>query len=767
MRIKFEGKSYTFPDDFSEEEITSALQSEESSSPSPQPESAVAVEPPSFPKEPPGMLSRAASAIGEMITGNERATPETQQMEDWMQMPDLGLGGGWDAFKTVAGSTFASPDEIAQMIKANLPGVGIRQDAKGNYIFKSAVDGEERAMAPGFTASDLGRASVGLPLMAMPMGKKLLQAIGIGAATQTGIEGSQALAGGSFDPAQIALAGATMGAFKGVGNVASNVTKDITNLAKTIKGPADVVGDSASPGINMVDAPLMNGEELAKTARQAAEGGFGSKKAKDALAIQSVPDAQLAQDAALVEANVSPEYLAQSNDFKRIVEAAKTSPDSVNKSNKSNSLASLATSLDNSLREVGATGNYGAKSKAVKAAVSKNISDLEAVEKIEYNELKALVPENTPIKTPAVLGYLEDKLAKNKGDMNALKSLERDVYLKLKPEAIKSADGLTITPFKTFGVFDTTMNLVGSSKTNQIYADSKGGVVKNLYSLLKQDQDALFASLGHKDKLERANSLTKLRKGFEDESKLLFGNKLAGSLSARVSKSIKGLAAGEDDDFINIMKAVPEQYRQEIATDGLRRSLGQFDKEGLLNTGGFHTFWEAAKTNPQAFTALASNLPSGLTTKLDAIARLSKAVATPVRGESIELVRQRLTRANTFGEKLFEAAENFSARAGAEVITRVANISTFGAVWAIHKLLTKKPGASFEALDKLLASPEFLATARKLATPDEKLALKKFTMSKPFKAFKGTLKNPKDLERLEETLTNAFQAASRPEREKL
>jgi hypothetical protein len=40
-------------------------------------------------------------------------------------------------------------------------------------------------------------------------------------------------------------------------------------------------------------------------------------------------------------------------------------------------------------------------------------------------------------------------------------------------------------------------------------------------------------------------------------------------------------------------------------------------------------------------------------------------------------------------------------------------------------------------------------------------------MSKSFKAFKVALKNPKDLDRMEETLINAVQAASRPEIEKL
>lgn len=764
MEVDFEGQTYSFPDDATPEEISAILGGQQPApEPSPAPSAGSDAGYVGFPKEPPGMLSRAASAVGEMITGNERATPETQSLPDWMQMPSLGLSGGWNAFKTVAGSTFAAPDEIAQMVQSNIPGAGVRQDAKGNYIFKDPQDGQEYAMAPGFTASDLGRVATALPLMAMPIGKGIAQAVGIGAATQAGIEGSQALAGGSFDPAQVALAGATMGAFKGAGNVVGAL-----KAAKNPISVADVVGDTASKGISMVEpAPLMGGEDLAKLARKAGDGGFGSSKATEELAQQARPNAQLAEDAALLKAEISPEYLAASTSYKQIAEALKSAPASLSKNNKINSSASLAEAADNTLKEVGAVGNYGGKNAAVKGAVRKNISDLKAAEDVAYKEIASLVPANTPIKTNKTLEFLNKKLADGNGDIGVLSALEKDVYQRLTPKATTPTEGLTVRPFKTFALFDTTRKLVGKANKNPIYADADEGIAKNLYSLMMDDYKAALEPLGHVAKLEAANATTVLRKGFEKESQSLFGKKLATNMFAQVKKATKGLATGADEDYVNVMKAIPEEYRKDAAVDGLRLMFGKASKDGMLNTSNFHTFWEATKANPRSFTALASNLPSGLVKKLDGIARLSKSIATPVRGESAEVVRQRLVGANTITEKLGEAASNFSARAGAETITRALNWSTLGSVWLLQKLLTKKPGAAFEALDKLLASPEFLATARKLATPDEKLALKKFTMSKSFKTFKVALKNPKDLDRMEETLINAVQAASRPEREKL
>ena len=716
---------------------------------------------------PPGMLSRAASAVGEMFTGNERATPETQSLPDWMQMPSLGLSGGWNAFKTVAGSTFAAPDEIAQMVHSNIPGAGIRQDAKGNYIFKDPQDGQEYAMAPGFTASDLGRAAVGAPLMAMPFGKNILQAARIGAGTQAAIEGSQAMTGGSFDPEQIVLAGAGSGLLKGASNVVSNVVGDVVNLARRAIGPANVVGDSASQGINMVDSPaLLDGEALAKLARKA---GDGSSRAKSQLAEQYRPDAQSVEDVATlnIKSGISPEFLAESENAKRLSAAAIELPGSFNKNNKTNSMATLADAAEKTLREVGSLRNLGAVDDGVKTAVTKNINDLKAVEKVQYNELKVDVPENTPIQASATLGYLSERLAKNKGDMNALSKLERDVYTRLNPEAIKSADGLTTKPFKSLGVFEATTDLVSASRTDPVYAGTKEGIVKYLGSLLKQDKMAAFRKLGYGEKLESAHAMTELRKGFENESKILFGKKLDKSMFDQVKNATNKLAAGRHNDYVKIMKTIPEPLRKQAAVEGLRLTFGRGAADGSLDVGKFHTFWDDIRANPQSFTALAANLPEGVIKKMDAVARLSKNIAAPIRGESTEVMKQRLIGANTLSEKLFQAAERFSSRAGAEIATKALNISTFGSAWVLQKLLTKNPGAAFEAVDKTLASPAFLATVRKIGTPDEKQAIKQFIMSKQFKALRAALKNPSEFDRMEEALINAVQAASRPEREKL
>ena len=143
----------------------------------------------------------------ETVTGSERSTPEIEAAPDWTTMPELNelslAGAG-----TALGTMFSSPEESVRIIQANYPSVQVRQDAKGNYILRSQ-DGKEYGIKPGFRWSDIPRAAGGI-FAFTPAGaaRTVAGAAGGAALTQAGIEATQAATGGTFDPAEIALAGA-------------------------------------------------------------------------------------------------------------------------------------------------------------------------------------------------------------------------------------------------------------------------------------------------------------------------------------------------------------------------------------------------------------------------------------------------------------------------------------------------------------------------------------------------------------------------------
>jgi len=154
------------------------------------------------------------SAIG-AVTGADQSTETTQNLPDWVEMPGINDLLSSAAWKTGLGTAFGgSPQEIAQIVQSNFPGTQVWQDEKGNYILRSAQDGKDYAIKPGFQVSDIPRAGniIGLGLLGGGgAGATALRTGATEAALQAGIETTQAATGGTFNPSDIAAAG-TFGA---------------------------------------------------------------------------------------------------------------------------------------------------------------------------------------------------------------------------------------------------------------------------------------------------------------------------------------------------------------------------------------------------------------------------------------------------------------------------------------------------------------------------------------------------------------------------
>lgn len=169
--------------------------------------------------EQPGMLD----SLGAMITGSDRQTRATQELPE---LQNSGLLSGLDinpakaAAVTAALVTMTDPQEIAQTLKSLSPDIGIQQDEKGNLIAANNVTGARAVLnKPGVTGMDALQAT-GIGAAFAPTGRvasavgggALKQAAILGAtsaATQAAIEGGQALAGGEFNPEEVAMAGGT------------------------------------------------------------------------------------------------------------------------------------------------------------------------------------------------------------------------------------------------------------------------------------------------------------------------------------------------------------------------------------------------------------------------------------------------------------------------------------------------------------------------------------------------------------------------------
>jgi hypothetical protein len=202
------------------------------------------------PEEPPKM--GFFEGIAESVTGRARTTPETQALPEWTGMPELNQMSV-ASFKSALGSLLSNPKETVQILQSNFPQLGVRQDAKGNYILKSSVDQKEYVIPPGFSMGDIPRAVGGL-LAFTPAGRAttLAGAAGTAGLTQAAIEATQAATGGEISPTEIAVATATGPAGQIIQRVAPPVVQAVKKGVQRVTGRAPAPAPAAgAPGAPM------------------------------------------------------------------------------------------------------------------------------------------------------------------------------------------------------------------------------------------------------------------------------------------------------------------------------------------------------------------------------------------------------------------------------------------------------------------------------------------------------------------------------------
>lgn len=170
-------------------------------------------------------------SLVESATGADRSTPTTERLPDWTNFPGINNLLSSAAWKTGLGTAFGgSPQEIAQIVQDNFPGTQVWQDEKGNYILRSATDGKDYAIKPGFQVSDIPRAGNLIGLSVLTGGRTPVGIAGREAATQAGIEAIQSGTGGTFNPADIAIAGAMGGATAKVAQAVPGIVRGMRNF---------------------------------------------------------------------------------------------------------------------------------------------------------------------------------------------------------------------------------------------------------------------------------------------------------------------------------------------------------------------------------------------------------------------------------------------------------------------------------------------------------------------------------------------------------
>jgi hypothetical protein len=460
--------------------------------------------------------------------------------------------------------------------------------------------------------------------------------------------------------------------------------------------------------------PPMTGEELAATTKKAAEGGFGSTKATEALAAQAAPDPKTLEAAKRlgIEDYLDVDHLTTNQAAKELIQAVKSFPGSQARASEIAGLNEVGRKADELIAKIGGTTDLSQLNQSVKNQLSDTVKTLDLSANKAYTDLRTAIPLSTRGEANDILTFINQRAADLDGPQN-LSSLEKNVLRKLTPKIELDADGV-VTSVKnpTYALIDDVRKNIGSATQGKgVFKDSDSGLAKQLYKLIDNDQLKIADSAGFGDQYLLAKSLVSVRKGFEDDMVALFGKQLDQSLVSKLSDATMSLTKGDSEKLVKILTAIPPDLRQSVAASALNTAFGKATQNGQLNFNTYANFYEGLLQNKQAYAALMNNLPQASRKALSDLYRVSNGVRNATRERittgRIQAIQQDLQGVDTLASNLFGLAKRAAFGLPLEAASTLVGLPGAGLASGIASALTKgKPDIAKKA-DELLSSPAF------------------------------------------------------------
>jgi len=732
--------------------------------------------------------------IAESVTGRARATPETQALPEWTGMPELNEMSV-ASFKSALGTLLSNPKETVQILQSNFPQLGVRQDAKGNFILRSSVDQKEYAIPPGFSAGDIPRALGGL-LAFTPAGRAttIAGAAGKAGLTQLGIEATQAATGGEISPSEIAIATATGPAGQIIQRAVPPV---VTAVKKAVQRPApvpvlrvepqmqagapmgtalapegsavvqaveEVITPPVTPAVTPTVVAEVTEEEVGNLVKKASGSGFGSTAARDKLADLAQINVAAKEAADRLGIQLPADVFSDNPQVRAAAGLTRSVAGGEAEAAWRNTVTQAVDKADDAIKQFDATFVEGAVAPAV---VSQKIKDsliqqqkttVQAAKDL-YDQVDLKVPEQTLVTFPR----LKEKLAEITSRLGA-EGIEKNAQLKMLNKMVSDADAGKVP----YGRLKEEKTLIGDSikGVQNDYSKSKSqGRLKEIYGALAKDQLDNVEKLADaevRQQLRSANLLTAKEKALGKRIINAFGQDIEGSLGSKLRSAIISGGKGDTGDFNRLLKIVPEEFRKETLATALAaatRSARGAEKGGF----GFSEFadlYPKLRANPPVFKTIVDTLGKDSADVLRDLFEVSKRVTEAranvlTTGKANQALLQGMQAESLIGKvmesTLAKGLVTGAAATGGPVLA--------GAASVITSALTQGNKDALKSAGKLFADESFQSLAIEAATKGESAAsLRKAATSPAFSKFADAVGMPKNVDARIQFLQSAIQA---------
>lgn len=737
-------------------------------------------------------------SISESITGRQRATPETQALPEWVNMPELNqlsVAG----FKTALGTLMSDPKETVQVLQANFPGVQVRQDAKGNYLLRSSFDQQEYAITPGLTFGDIPR--IGSALAAFtPAGRAatIPSAIMRSGGTQAIIEASQAATGGEFNKGEVLTAAVTGPAGqilqRTVPPVVQAVKKGVQRVTGKAPAPAAPMGTAiapeappttpaaavipetvpvaaeipvaapAAPAIAPVVVEITE-EEIGSLVKKASGTGFGSAGARDRLADLAQVNVTAKEAADRLGIQLPADVFSDNPQVRAAAGLTRSAAGSEAEAAWRNTVTQAVDKADDVIKQFDATFVEGAVAPGVVSQKTKDsliqqqkTTSQEA--QVLYDAVDLKIPEQTLVTFPALKAKLAEIATRlGKG------GVEENSTLKKFNKMVSDADAGEVP----YGRLKEEKTLIGDSikfGQNDYSKSISQGRLKEIYGALAKDQlDNVekLADIETRQQLRSAHLLTAKEKAIGKRIVNAFGEDIEGSLGSKLRSAIISGSKGDTGDFNRLLKIVPEEFRKETVATALAaatRSARGAEKGGF----GFSEFadlYPKLRANPPVYKTIVDTLGKDSTDVLRDLYVVSKRVTEAranvlTTGKANQALLQGMQAESLIG-KVMESTLAKGALTGAAAM---GGPIAAAATSVITGAMTQGNKDSLKAAGKLFADEGFQKLAVEAATigTPSTATIRRAAMSEAFQNFADAAKLPKALDARIQWLQTATQA---------
>lgn len=717
-------------------------------------------------------------SIGETITGSERSTPEVEALPDWTTMPELN-SMSVDSFQAALGTMITNPQESVAIIRAQFPGVQVRQDEKGNFILRSSADGQEYAIKPGFRVSDIPRALGGLAAFT-PAGRATTAggAAISGGLTQAGIEASQAATGGEFNAEEVLLAsgGNVLGQQIGRGvnavrnaRAARTAAPEVAPVQPAPMQPAPAAAQPAAMADELA-VPTLTAEtqtEVGTIARQAIGRGKNAKDAQAKLAImaQVDPEAKAAAERLGIELPV--DVLSNDARLLTVTGLARSQIGSEAQAAWGQTVSQAIQQSDDTLRAIGATRDLGQVSETVRNRLVKDIDNLEA----DAGVLRREVDDAIDVQGRVDAKSLQAQLTKTINDLGGIDEAKQAFSAEEKKLLAMLGEGEQ-AKMPTYARLNQVRDQVGRAlfKNQGPWVDAPTATLKRYYGALADDQIAHIEAVAGKeiaDKMRGSNDLYSQMFKARESMKTVYGKSLEKDIGPLIKTAITTGAKGNGEALRKLMAAVPEDLRPQAVLSGIFSLAERQSAQRGFSFAEYAKLYSGLRQNSPIYAEIAKTIGKENEVILRDLYSISKRVA---------MAENKIVRTGASNQPLLNAlnAEGLVSKLAAGAVRRgavtggtalaggvaggpVGAVVGGGIADALQQSASQAGKSNLDKLHSVLASEPFKDLVEKVADGTVKPAdVNRTANDKGFRRFSATVLGIKDFDGRKNWLQSAM-----------